>query len=681
MGEPKIIFTIYTYDKNSGGNSIIPNMIKHINKLFDKPVIHIYILFRDDELKNIFNINHYFEAMNRYEEEALPIATPDMIKNKNNIAIYPECVFKNPLFFKNVVRFNFYFNIYETNVDNEYNIFFINSFYKLYNHIRELYGARRIENIKYHSNTNIDYFYNLNYVLEICKDNGLERNDSCYTIRKGLQPPHIRQLNTREYLNYHPVGSYEIKHEISNPDDLCQTFNKYKYFYSYDGFSFLSCIATLCGCISIIVPFSGFKSISEFNDSEHFVNGIAYGDNDEQIIHAINTKDKLRKALIKIKDKNYDEEFKNIVYAIYDNFNYTHPMLKKGIVTNWVPNKNINNDLVNDMLNDCITTNQFTNYGCNVKKLEQIIRKYLEIDNEKEIIVVSNATLAIQCLASSIEYCEDKKINWATQSFTFPSSAQGTLKDATILDIDTEGGLDLNEVNDEINGLIVTNVFGNIVDIDKYVNYCNLVNKFLIFDNAATPYTFYKGKNSLNYGIGSIISFHHTKPIGFGEGGAIIVDKKYSDVIRKFVNFGIELEKDNYFSGLGNNYKMSEISAIYIIQYISDNFSYIKNKHIKLLNYFNNKLLEIDNLNFHFFPSFHDNDKQILSCFTLLFNEYNDEVRIKLLDNNVYCRKYYHPLKNTKNAVNIYKNILCIPCNVDMEIEDIDKFFKIIKNY
>ena len=105
MGEPKIIFTIYTYDKNSGGNSIIPNMIKHINKLFDKPVIHIYILFRDDELKNIFNINHYFEAMNRYEEEGLPIATPDMIKNKNNIAIYPECVFKNPLFFKNVVRF------------------------------------------------------------------------------------------------------------------------------------------------------------------------------------------------------------------------------------------------------------------------------------------------------------------------------------------------------------------------------------------------------------------------------------------------------------------------------------------------------------------------------------------------------------------------------------------------
>jgi len=332
MSEPKLIFTIFTYDKNSGGNSIVPNMIKHINKLFNEPVIYTYILFQGDELKNISSKKDYLEAMYAYEEKYLPIAKPYMIENKNNIAIYPEGVLRNPFSFKNIVRFNFYFNIYEPNVDNEYNIFFINSFYKLYNHIRELYGVRRIENIKYYSNTNINYFYNLNYVLERCKDYELIRNASCYTIRKGLVHPHIRQLNTREYLNYHHVDSYEIKHENSNPDDLCEIFNKYKYFYSYDGFSFLSCIASLCGCISVIVPFSGFNSISEFNDNEYFVNGIAYGDSDEQITHAINTKDKLREALVKVKDKNYDEELKDMVYAIYNNFNYKPPILKKELL-------------------------------------------------------------------------------------------------------------------------------------------------------------------------------------------------------------------------------------------------------------------------------------------------------------------------------------------------------------
>ena len=55
--------------------------------------------------------------------------------------------------------------------------------------------------------------------------------------------------------------------------------------------------------------------------------------------------------------------------------------------------------------------------------------------------------------------------------------------------------------------------------------------------------TFYKGRNSCNYGNGSIISFHHTKPFGFGEGGAIIIDSKYEEGARRLINFGISNEK------------------------------------------------------------------------------------------------------------------------------------------
>ena len=284
-------------------------------------------------------------------------------------------------------------------------------------------------------------------------------------------------------------------------------------------------------------------------------------------------------------------------------------------------------------------------------------------------------------MASSIEKYENIKINWATQSFTFPPSAQGTLNECKILDVDLDGGLNLEEIDNDINGLIVTNIFGNVVDIDKYVNYCKSHNKFLIFDNAATPYTFYKNKNCLNYGIGSIISFHHTKPIGFGEGGAIIIDKKYSEIARKLINFGIELDKDSYFSRLGNNYKMSEISAVYIIQYIKDNFDYIKRKHKELYIYMKDKIEQISNCNFYLFPSFHSDDKILLSCFTILFKDYNDNIRLKILENNIFCRKYYHPLKNTTNAEDIFNRILCITCNKDMETEDIDEIISIIQTF
>lgn len=343
----------------------------------------------------------------------------------------------------------------------------------------------------------------------------------------------------------------------------------------------------------------------------------------------------------------------------------------------WVPKKKINKSKVNILLKKCIETNCFTNNGENVKLLEKIIHEKLELDDTKVVIAVINGSVALHVLTTSIEYYHKKKINWATQSFTFPPSAQGTLSNVQIVDIDKEGGLDLEKVNDKIDGIIVTNIFGNIVDIKKYEKWAENKNKFLIFDNAATPFTFYKGKSCCNYGIGCTISFHHTKPLGFGEGGAIIVDKKYEKNIRCLNNFGIHLT-DNYWVKEGNNNKMSEISAIYIIQYL-DNFDKIIKKHKQLYIYLKKKI-KILNISIKLFPSFHDNNNIMPSCFSLLFESYDDKIRLKLLDKNIFCRKYYNPLKNTKNAVEIFNKILCIPCTIDMTFKDIDKIIDILIN-
>lgn len=332
---------------------------------------------------------------------------------------------------------------------------------------------------------------------------------------------------------------------------------------------------------------------------------------------------------------------------------------------NWISNKKINYEKVNSLLQKSLECNQFTNYGPNVRLLEDKIREILLIDEEKSIIVVNNGSTALQVLTSSIDYFNKKKHKWATQSFTFPPSAQGNLSNVRIIDIDLEGGIDLNQINDDIDGIIVTNIFGNIVNINKYEKWAKDNNKFLIFDNAATPYTFYKGKNSCNYGNGSTISFHHTKPLGFGEGGAIIVDKKYEKNIRCLINFGIDLT-ENYWVKEGNNYKMSDISAVYILQYL-DNFDEILNKNLQMYNYMKERLPK----NIKLFPTF-DDGTILPSCFCLLFDNYNDNIRIKMIENNIFCRKYYHPLKDTKNTIEIYKKILCLPCNVDMNLSDID---------
>jgi len=304
----KLIFVGFPYDKNSGGNSIIPNMIKSINKLYEKPIIHFFILDLNES-----TAEEYYAKMKTFEEPYLPIADKELVSDKNNIIIYTENV-GNPLNFNKIVRFNFYFNIFEPSVENEYNIFFIQPFHNLYNRVRALYGARIIENFNYYDKY-LNYFHNLDSVLNVCKDYGLKRDGSCFTIRKGVHCPHIR-----EHTNYHPKDSYKIEHHQSNHDDLVNIFNRYKYFYCYDGFSFLVQIASLCGCIPIIIPFSEFKSISDFSEKDYYLNGVAYGDSEEQINHAINTRDKLKQSLEFHRNKNYDNDFKELINAIYEYF-------------------------------------------------------------------------------------------------------------------------------------------------------------------------------------------------------------------------------------------------------------------------------------------------------------------------------------------------------------------------
>lgn len=342
----------------------------------------------------------------------------------------------------------------------------------------------------------------------------------------------------------------------------------------------------------------------------------------------------------------------------------------------WIVQKPINTARVAELLSENMATNQFTNYGPNVKRLELWIGNHLKINTDKySVIVVCNASAGLQCLIDAINIVDSKHDSkWATQAFTFPPSAQGTMKDALICDIDNEGGLDLNDPQllDSKNikcmgGIIVTNIFGNIVNIDKYCSWAEKNGTALVFDNAATPYTFYKGQNACNYGTGSVISFHHTKPLGFGEGGAVIVQHKYGNMVRRLINFGIDNELKLPWLPEGNNYKMSEISAVYILQYIESHFNSICAHHTKL---YHMAREYAHKHNMQLYPNFADLDNHapiIVSSICFLDAKFTSEyIENIITQKHIMCRKYYHPLKqnNMPTALDVYRKILCYPCNL-----------------
>ena len=145
---------------------------------------------------------------------------------------------------------------------------------------------------------------------------------------------------------------------------------------------------------------------------------------------------------------------------------------------NWVPSKNIDTELVNKLLEKSIENNQFTNNGPNVMLLESFIRDKFKINDDKSVIVVTNGAVALHSLTAGIQYTENIMLQWATQSFTFPPSAQSSLSNVEIVDIDKDGGIDLKLIDKSTNGIIVTNIFGNVVDIDKYTEWAKTNNKF-----------------------------------------------------------------------------------------------------------------------------------------------------------------------------------------------------------
>lgn len=363
----------------------------------------------------------------------------------------------------------------------------------------------------------------------------------------------------------------------------------------------------------------------------------------------------------------------------------------------WVPNKSINHNRVQDLLQESLACNQFTNGGPLTTKLESLIHSSLELDSSKSVVCVSNGTVALWAVAAALEIFHSETLKtplrFATQSFTFPASAQGFLSNAIIVDIDIDGGPDLSSFDpNSIDALIITNVFGNVVDIQKYQSWADSHKKFLIFDNAATSFTCYNGKNSCLYGNASTISFHHTKPIGFGEGGAVIIDSIYEKSLRNVINFGIDNTSPSTacWNRKSGNYKMSDIQAAYIYQFIESNSILMIKSHIQsLYSHFKNSIasfspkdaggLQPTCSSFRMFPNF-SSEIPFVSCLSI-FSPHSNLIIDELLYNNIYCRKYYKPLLPLKNSNIFYDNIICISCNTDMTIEDINKIISILQKY
>jgi dTDP-4-amino-4,6-dideoxygalactose transaminase len=294
-------------------------------------------------------------------------------------------------------------------------------------------------------------------------------------------------------------------------------------------------------------------------------------------------------------------------------------------------------------------SNHWTNFGPLSLQLEMLIHELLKLPNNLKVVSTSSGTTALYALTSLHSFLKGRQLKWAVSSFSFSCVSQNILHNSEIFDCDDKGIFGLESFksskNSDIDGIIVTNTFGTLQCIQKFVDYCKEKNIILIVDSALNF-------NSCNHIANDFISFHQTKPWGMGEGGCLIVEEQHENVVRKIINFGSMLDNTHSVSFNG---KMSDVSAAFIIDRLT-NISDIEKTYKE-------QYARIKNLALQQGLNLLGENLGIPAHIPILSNQ----PIYKLENDIVKLQKYYRPLKETAHAKNIYAKIINFPCHKDLQ--------------
>ncbi|WP_375457935.1 DegT/DnrJ/EryC1/StrS family aminotransferase [uncultured Enterovirga sp.] len=205
----------------------------------------------------------------------------------------------------------------------------------------------------------------------------------------------------------------------------------------------------------------------------------------------------------------------------------------------------------------------YSNFGPNSCIFEAELKAFL--GTRRDVVTVANATvgLAATLLAMNVRGLV------AIPAFTFPATASAVYQagcDPIVVDVCERSWemdpAELNRVLDQhsVAAIIHVRPFGLSRDLDGIGTIARVRGLPLIVDAAAG----FGGRTGRDQpagdaGVAEVFSFHATKPLGVGEGGAVIAESGLAAEIRNVTNFALGRGKGDLRWGV--NGKMSEFHA------------------------------------------------------------------------------------------------------------------------
>lgn len=208
--------------------------------------------------------------------------------------------------------------------------------------------------------------------------------------------------------------------------------------------------------------------------------------------------------------------------------------------------------------------NRWANGGPVSRALEGAIAEVVDLPEARSVVVCSSATAALFALVGAHTYRAGRRLRWVVSASGFFSTGIGPLHEAIVVDCDRGGLLDRQALgtldSQSYDGVIVTNPFGLHPDWRSFVKLCHDRDKILLYDNA---HALFGCDRSQPGAPDEVVSFHHTKPWGMGEGGCAIVSRELEPVVRSMINFGVGL--DRRARPLSFNGKVSDLACAFIL--------------------------------------------------------------------------------------------------------------------
>lgn len=336
----------------------------------------------------------------------------------------------------------------------------------------------------------------------------------------------------------------------------------------------------------------------------------------------------------------------------------------------YVQNKPIDYDNIKKILSDSEKIGQFTNNGPVKQQLEAYLHGLLNLPPEKVVICVSSGTSALHLLMMYYETL-NTNCSWQSCSFNFPSCVTNNQDFVMLFDYNEEQKA--REL--ATTGYIITNLFGTNCQVKEWSKFCKENDRILILDNCSSPLSRISESNICQYGCASIGSLHHTKFLGFGEGGFIVIDSDKYDKINSLANFGFNNSRK--YSKYSSNFKISDISAAFILSHIQH---YDLKQHNKIQNRLIDELSDMETIKIFNYnkEEYKTNNRTVFGNLPILFDKNIDNK--DFMDLGIQCHKYYYPLvENHKNSWDIYNRIINFPLHAGLSDYQIDFLIKQIK--